>query len=218
MVQRVQFEKRDNYMDYDMTLATSVKQKLIEAGVEYCFPSYVDVHGIPKAKAVPIECFEKMCGGSELFTVGALDGMGLVGPQEDECSSVPDLNSAVVLPWDTKYAWFASDLYYHGAPYHACSRFILKKVLEKARSLGFIFNLGIETEFYVLRQADGQYVPITDVDFKGITPGYDVFQTLRSMPFLDPMVKYMNQLGWGVFSFDQEGGKGQYEFDFAYSD
>jgi glutamine synthetase len=32
------------------------------------------------------------------------------------------------------------------------------------------------------------------------------------------MVKYMNQLGWGVFSFDQEGGKGQYEFDFAYSD
>jgi glutamine synthetase len=205
-------------MYYDTTLAASVKQTLIDAGVEYCFPSYVDVHGIPKAKAVPIQCFEEMCAGSELFTVGALDGMGLVGPQEDECSSVPDLNSFVVLPWDTKYAWFASNLYYHDAPYHACSRFILQKVLEKARRMGFIFNLGIETEFYVLRQVDGRYVPITEVDFKGLTPGYDVFQTLRSMSFLDPMVKYMNQLGWGVFSFDQEGGKGQYEFDFAYSD
>jgi glutamine synthetase len=205
-------------MNYDTTSAASVKQTLIDAGVEYCFASYVDVHGIPKAKTVPIEHFEKMCGGSELYTVGALDGMGLVGPQEDECSSVPDLNSCVVMPWDTKYAWFASNLHYHGAPYPSCSRVILQSVLEKARQMGFIFNLGIETEFYVLRQVNGRYEPITEVDFKGFTPGFDIFHTLQSMPFLDPMVKYMNQLGWGVFSFDQEGGRGQYEFDFSYSD
>jgi glutamine synthetase len=205
-------------MDYDKHLAASIKQQLIDAGVAYCFASYVDVHGIPKGKVVPIQCFEKMCGGSELYTVGALDGMGLVGPHEDECAAVPDLTSYAILPWDTQYAWFASDLYYHGEPYEVCSRVILKRVLEKARSMGFIFNVGVETEFYVYRQENGQYVPLHRVDFKGITPGYDVFHALESMPFLDPMVKYMNQLGWGVFSFDQEGGKGQYELDFAYSD
>src|SRR5438270_1580657 len=32
------------------------------------------------------------------------------------------------------------------------------------------------------------------------------------------MVEYMNELGWGVFSFDHEGGHGQYEFDFGYTD
>ena len=30
------------------------------------------------------------------------------------------------------------------------------------------------------------------------------------------MVSYMNELGWDVFSFDHEGGDGQYEFDFRY--
>jgi glutamine synthetase len=37
-------------------------------------------------------------------------------------------------------------------------------------------------------------------------------------PFLDPMVRYMNSLGWGVYSFDHEGGDGQYEFNFDYTD
>lgn len=206
-------------MNHDSTLIASVKEKLNNAGVEYCFPSYVDVHGVSKAKVVPINWFEKMCQGSELFTVGALDGLGLVGPQEDECSSVPDLSSCTILPWDNRYAWFSSNLHYHGEPYYACSRVILKNVLDEARRMGFIFNLGIETEFYVLQKLpDGKYVPITNEDFKGITPGYDLFQTISSMSFLDPMVKYMNQLGWGVFSFDHEGGRGQYEIDFAYSD
>ncbi len=34
---------------------------------------------------------------------------------------------------------------------------------------------------------------------------------------LDPMVKAMNECGFGVFSFDAEGGDGQAEFDFEYA-
>jgi glutamine synthetase len=203
-------------MNLDKDLIAATKQKLIEAGVEYCFATYVDVHGIPKAKSVPISCFEKMCRGSELFTVGALDGMGLVGPHEDECAAVPDLESLIVLPWDKRYAWFSSDLYYHDQPYPACSRVMLKRVVEKAQQMGFSFNLGVETEFYVLRKVDGQYLPLVESKYKGITPAYDLHQTVQSMPFLDRIVKHMNELGWGVYSFDQEGGHGQYEIDFAY--
>ena len=32
------------------------------------------------------------------------------------------------------------------------------------------------------------------------------------------LVEYMNELGWGVYSFDHEGGDGQYEFDFGYTE
>jgi glutamine synthetase len=35
------------------------------------------------------------------------------------------------------------------------------------------------------------------------------------MPFLIPMVEAMEETGFGVFSFDHEGGDGQVEFDFA---
>jgi glutamine synthetase len=197
---------------------STLKAKLMAAGVEYCFPSYVDVHGIPKSKAVPMTHFESMCRGSELSTVGALEGMGLSGPHEDECGAFPDLSEPVIFPWDKRFAWFPSDLYYHDAPYESCSRVILKKVLQKAKSLGFQFNLGIEAEFYVLKQQGQDYVPIVARPFVGSNPGYDLYQTVQSMAFLDPMVKYMDQLGWGVFSFDQEGGRGQYEIDFKHGD
>ena len=64
---------------------------LIARGVEYCVGSYVDVHGVTKGKMVPADCFARMCLGSELYTVGALDGMGDLGPEEDECSAVAEI-------------------------------------------------------------------------------------------------------------------------------
>jgi glutamine synthetase len=194
------------------------KRKLEAAGVEYCFATYVDVHGIPKAKTVPLASFEKMAAGSELFTVGAMDGMGLVGPQMDECAAVPDLDSAIVLPWDKRIAWFASDLHYHGEPYANCSRVILKRQVEAARRKGHILNVGVEIEFYVYRPGEQGPQPLVETRFLGPTPAYDVYQTTRAIHFLDPLVKHMNALGWGVYSFDQEGGHGQYEVDFAYAD
>ena len=33
--------------------------------------------------------------------------------------------------------------------------------------------------------------------------------------FLEPMSRYINELGWGLYSFDQECGRGQHEFDFG---
>jgi glutamine synthetase len=200
----------------DAKLIAEMKRELIGRGVEYCLATYVDVHGAAKAKTIPVASFEKMAGGSELFTVGAMEGMGLVGPQEDECAAVPDLASMMILPWDKRFAWFASDLYYHDEPYANCSRVMLKRVLAAAKQ--FTFNIGVETEFYVLRKVNGHYKPIAESTYQGICPAYDVDQTLQSISFLHPMVEHMRELGWGVYSFDQEGGRGQYEFDFAYGD
>ena len=107
---------------YDTNLIAETKRELISKGVQYCLATYVDVHGVPKAKTSPIDSFEKMARGSELFTVGAMEGMGLVGPQEDECAAVPDLSSMMILPWDKRFAWFASDLHYGEEPYANCSR------------------------------------------------------------------------------------------------
>ena len=195
-----------------------VKQRLEAAGVRYCFAAYVDIHGAPKAKTVPIECFEKMCAGSELYTVGAMEGMGLVGPEQDECAAVPDLDSLIIFPWDSRYAWFAADLHYHGAPYANCSRVILKRALARARDAGFTMNLGVEAEFYVFRETETGLAPLQPRPHKGLCPGYDIHQTLQSMDYLDRLVTAMNGLGWNVYSFDAEGGQGQYEIDFAYAD
>jgi glutamine synthetase len=197
-----------------------LKAELVGKGVQYCFASFVDVHGIPKSKCVPMAKFEEMCAGSELYTVGANEGMGLVGPQEDECQTIPDLDSCIVFPWDKRYAWFSANLTYHGEPYEGSPRDILSRVMEQAKAMGFTMHLGVEPEFYVLKKNEksGALEPLAPIAFKQPNACYDVRQTLQSMAFLDPMCRYIEELGWGVHSFDQECGRGQYEFDFHFTD
>jgi glutamine synthetase len=195
----------------------TIQTELIKRGVKYCIGSYVDVHGVTKAKMVPVESFARMARGSELYTVGALDGMGDLGPEEDECSAVADLCSALICPWNGELTWAACDLIWHGEPYPLCSRNILKRVLRELEQRNWTFNLGVEPEFYVLRPVAGQYKPLSPTDTLKM-PGYDLRSTLDSMPFLSQMVGYLKELGWGLFSFDHEGGRGQFEFDFGFAD
>ena len=204
----------------DMGQVTSLKEKLEAAGVKYCLATYADIHGVPKAKMTPISCLEKMAKGSELFTIGASEGMGLVGPQEDEVAAVPDLKTFVQCPWDKRLAIFFGDLYYHGEPYPHAARQILKRQIERAAAMGLSLNVGCEPEFYVVKidEASGKLHSINPSRFEGVCVAYDVKQGIDALPFLEPIADYMDELGWGLYSFDQEGGHSQFEFDFNYAD
>jgi glutamine synthetase len=52
-----------------------LQKSLADRGVKYLFSSYVDLHGVPKGKMVPIDHLEQMMAGSELYTGAALDGV-----------------------------------------------------------------------------------------------------------------------------------------------
>lgn len=195
---------------------SQLKAALKEQGVKYAIASFVDIHGMCKAKMVPLTHFEQMMQGSELFTGAALDGV----PQQvhdDEVAAVPDPASAIVLPWNSEMVWFASDLHLQGKPFEACCRSILKSALNQAADMGFRFNLGIETEFFILKDQDGQAVPVSDRDTLA-KPCYDLQAMLDNYRWVDEIVQAMNQLGWDVYSFDHEDGNGQFETDFAYAD
>ena len=87
-----------------MASIEEMQRDLAASGVRYVFGAYTDVHGVPKSKCVPVEHLADAAAGSELYTVGALEGMGELGPHEDECVSIPDLDAITVLPWDRRYA------------------------------------------------------------------------------------------------------------------
>ena len=194
-----------------------IKTDLEQKGVRYALASFVDLHGMAKAKAVPLAHLGQMARGSELFTGAALDGV----PQEvsdDEVATMPDPASLTVLPWQQEVAWFASDLHLRGEPFEACSRNVLHRVRAEAAAMGYRFNLGIETEFFVLkRNGAGDLVPYSERDTLD-KPAYDVRGLLDNLPWLDELVQAMNSLGWGVYSFDHEDGPGQFETDFDYAE
>ena len=174
------------------------------------------MHGVPKGKTVPIEHFERMMRGSELFTGAALDGLGQ-GPHDDELAVYPDACAIAQLPWEPEVAWCPGNLRYHEEPWPMCSRTILQQQVERAADLGFTFNLGIECEVYIVRREGARIVPNQDRDNLA-KAAYDFAGTLLNYRYLDEIVSAMNALGWDVHSFDHEDANGQFEFDFAYAD
>ena len=192
------------------------RDELREQGVAYCLSSYVDVHGVPKAKAVPIDHFESMMGGSELYTGAAIDGLGQ-GPADDELSLRPDLDAITQLPWEPTVAWAPGQLHFHGEPYPMDSRTVLRRQIDRLAKHGLQFKLGIETEFFLVRREGSG---ITPANSKDVLPraAYDVAGLLENLPFMDELIRYMNELGWDVHSFDHEDANSQFELDFSYTD
>lgn len=196
---------------------SKIQNDLKEKGVKYCIGAYVDIHGVPKAKVVPIDHLPQMAAGSERYTGYALDGLGQA-PSDDELNSIPDLDHIIPLPWEPKVAWMPADNGFQGNLYPLNTRVALKNVLAQAAEMGFGMNLGIECEIYLLKQeADGK-LAIPNPDDKLTKPCYDVRGFMDNFGWLDKMATAINDLGWDLYSFDHEDGNSQFEFDFNYSD
>ena len=204
----------------DADRVARLRAELEAKNVTACVAVWTDVYGAPKAKVTPLNAFEKMCAGAELYTVGAVEGMGLAGPHEDECAAVPDLNTLALLPHDPQTAWFHADLYHHGVRYAGCGRGLLQRAVDRATAAGYDVGLGIEPECYVYRldDATGEPVPATATRFAGPNACYDLQLTAESRGFMDALASAIADLGWGLYSYDQECGRGQHEFDFGYAD
>jgi len=206
-----------NTQDKSTEEINAIKEKLKAEGVKYCIGAYVDIHGIPKGKFVPVDHLGHMAKGSELYTGYALDGLGQQ-PNDDEIASVPDLDSITQLPWRPEVAWMPADNTFKGEPYDINTRVALKRVLKQAEEMGFGLNLGIECELYVLKQDEEDNLSIPNKDDKLVKPCYDVRSFMDQFSWLDKMATTINDLGWDLYSLDHEDANGQFEFDFQYSD
>lgn len=191
--------------------------RLKEDGIKYCIGAYVDIHGVPKGKVVPISHFNHFAKGSERYTGYALDGLGQ-GPNDDEITSVPDLDSYIQLPWNKSVAWMVADNYFKGEPYEINTRVALRKVVEQAKSMGFGLNLGIECELFVVKKEEDGSIFIPNNDDNLTKSCYDIKRFMDRYEWLDKVAGTINDLGWDLYSFDHEDANSQFEFDFKHSD
>ncbi|MCX0274948.1 glutamine synthetase family protein [Nocardia zapadnayensis] len=198
--------------------------ELSRNGVQYAVGSWIDVLGRPKSKVVPIDHLPNLVAGSERYTPRGMGGIGRMNPIEDEVVGIADVSTLKVLPWDRRFAWMLADMSLGGRePFALCPRSILKRQIGNAADMGFRCQLGIEPEFYVFRpeSLESGSTRLTPIALSGEikpSPAYDVEASLDAMPFLHRVTTYMKELDFGLFSFDAEGGEGQYEFDFDHAE
>lgn len=194
-----------------------IREDLKNKGVKYCVGAYVDIHGVPKGKFVPIDHFVHFAGGSELYTGYALDGLGQK-PNDDEIASVPDLDRGCILPWNEEVAFYPADNTFKGDPYPVNTRVALKSVLAEAADMGFGVNLGIECEVYVLKLTEEGKLEIPNADDDLVKACYDVKRFMDRYEWIDKVAGTINDLGWDLYSLDHEDANSQFEFDFKYAD
>ena len=201
-----------------MALRDDVRRKMKNDNIEFILVQFVDIHGAAKVKMVPVTYFDDVIDEGAGFAGGAVWGLGQ-GPHSHDMLARIDLATYTPLPWKPGVARFASDLYVDGEPHLHCSRLNLKRVVSVLREVGYVFNVGIEPEhFLVVRTPDG--IEVFDpahvdtlnkacYDFKGIS---------GVMDYLQDMMRGLNALGWGCYQSDHEDANGQYEINFTYSD
>lgn len=199
-----------------MTLE-QVKKIVIENGIEFFLCSFVEMSGAPKAKVIPVTHLDEMAKDGAGFGGFAAGEIGQ-SPHDPEMASIPDFNSLMIVPWQKNLAWIASDMYVEGQSWHYCPRTILRQQLEKANQMGYIFNVGIEAEFMLLKQGEGgQYTPWDTLD-KLDKPCYDLRALYRNIGLMTTLIKYMQELEWEPYANDHEDGTCQFEINWTYSD
>jgi glutamine synthetase len=186
-------------------------------GVEFFFAMFVDMHGKPCAKMIPIEAIDVLTGGGAGFAGFAAGPMGQ-SPADPDMIAMPDPASYTLVPWQPGLAVLQCDIHVEGEPWPYAPRLILKGMLEKARERGLVYNVGCEAEYFLVRRREAGGIEVADPLDRSEAPCYDAKGLTRMFDHLTTVSKYMNRLGWANYANDHEDANGQFEQNFAYSD
>jgi len=108
------------------------------------------------------------------------------------------------------------DGYAGGQALDTCSRQVLKRQLERIAQRGWTLWVGVEPEFFLLRQdALGRWA-IADGQDRLDKPSYDLRAIQRNFPFLDDMRQTLTALGFELQQMDHEDACGQYEINYRF--
>lgn len=198
---------------------TALKAQLHKDGIEYILVQFVDVHGAAKVKMVPLDSLDDVADTGAGFAGGAVWGMGQNAASHDMMARI-DVDSYTPLPWKTGLARFAADLHVDSKPYPYCSRVNLKRVLGELREMGFVFNVGVEPEhFLVTRGEDGRIQPWDPGQVDNLAKAcYDFKGLAAAVDYLRDVNDALRKLSWGVYQSDHEDANAQYEINFKYAE
>ncbi len=139
---------------------------------------------------------------------------GSFGPV-GEIRLTPDPGTFAVLPYAPHAARLLCDMTtLEGTPWDACPRsfLILKRMIGRAATQGFVFQAAFENEFTLARKENGQYVPLDH------SPCFSTIGMDAAAPVMTEMIEAL--VAQGVFpeQYYAELGPGQQELPVRFAD
>jgi glutamine synthetase len=179
---------------------------------------FTDILGQLKSFAIGVDELENALSDGMGFDGSSITGFNRI--EESDMIAMPDPETFAVLPWRPQERavgrMFCDVLVPGGEPYEGDPRYVMRRALERAQSMGFSeFYLGPELEFFYFRRAElnGGQPEVLD---KG---GYFDLTTLDAASDLRrETVLALGQLGIDVEYSHHEVGPSQHEIDMRFAE
>src|ERR671938_954183 len=138
-----------------------IRRQSADRGIEFYFAQFVDMYARPSAKLVPAQNLDDLVTEGAGFAGFAAGEIGQL-PSDPDIAAIPDLASFTPVPWEPTLARFACNITVDGEEWPYDPRTILRRQLEKARTAGYDFKMGLELEYFLLRGGGDGQISIAD--------------------------------------------------------
>jgi len=185
-----------------------------EHNVQFVRLWFTDVLGFLKSFAITVENLEDALENGRGFDGSSIQGFARI--DESDMIAMPDPTTFTIVPWRGEKApvarMFCDVQHPDGRPYEFDPRYVLKKNLQRAEDMGFIYYVGPELEYFYFRRADGPPETLDEGGYFDLTP-LDVASDLRR-----DTVMVLQKMGIKVDYSHHEVAPSQHEIDLDYTD
>jgi glutamine synthetase len=195
-------------------ICEKVIETVNEQDIKFIYLQFTDIHGIIKSFEINSKRIEDFLQDGENFDGSSITGYGAI--EESDKVAIPDPSTFNVIPWRAdgrRVARFFSDIYnpdntrYEGDP-----RYVLQRVVKKAKDHGYDFFCAPEMEFFILQREPKQEA-FRPSDMRGYFD-YDPYDLNEQMRF--QIAEYCDAMGIEIEVLHHEVALGQHEIDFKY--
>ena len=192
-----------------------IMQMIEEEDIEFIRLQFTDMFGSLKNVAITSSQLGKALDNKCMFDGSSIEGF--VRIEESDMYLYPDLDTFEVFPWrpqQGKVARLICDVYKaDGTPFEGDPRYVLRRVLEEAKEMGYSFDVGPECEFFLFHTDDnGNPTTISHekASYFDISP-LDLGENARR-----DMVLTLEDMHFEIEASHHEVAPAQHEIDFKY--
>lgn len=224
--------------DHESSTTSDVLARLTRDGIRTVVLAGSDSHGVMRGKRIPVaQAADALARGvsmSEEFWVIHVDESGFVDlpdghrgyfPTESngypDIVAVPDPATYRIVPWHDATALLLCDWYSPrlAADVPISPRHVLRRVVDRARAMGYEPYSALELEFYVLRERVGDAIRKRADDLVPLHPVSSTYGVLLGSLQEDVggvIREHMLNYGLPVEACNPESGPGQFEMTLRY--
>ncbi|MDD5502349.1 MAG: type I glutamate--ammonia ligase [Candidatus Thermoplasmatota archaeon] len=199
-----------------MASITEILAKAKDDGIKHVRLQFTDILGTPKNIVVPPTRLEEAMEKGIAFDASSIAGYATIEESDMIAKAIPD--SYVVIPdiiEKTPTARLMCDIYNHGGRrFPGDPKYMLEKVMDRAKEKGFVYHTGPECEFFLFKTQDGvpTTIPNDSATYFDLSTR-DIAEGLRA-----EVSQAVQQMGFEVYSAHHECAPGQHEINFAHAD